>query len=323
MPKSEAALMQPLPFRYRLRAWWEGYDLRQLPQRLFGGTPAANETADDRPRRADIAPLPVQRRAHAPAADAQMPTGWTPPLLAAGQIIWGENSLSPRGDEQLKALAVKAGLGPRSRVIHLGAELGGTAALLERGLGCKVAAAETLPEIAAESAGRVVHVKPEDGPILASPDFVLVDGIAERGEPLATIVRNQTAGLSPQGLFVLRGLVLMDERAASSARFRDWAATEPVRPRLRTADELTRILQEGRLTVMTSVSIADDYAEEVEYCWGSALDRIRALHRDPTGRMLIPTLLGECERWLKRIELVREGVIGVRLITAARRDRAR
>jgi cyclopropane fatty-acyl-phospholipid synthase-like methyltransferase len=154
-------------------------------------------------------------------------------------------------------------------------------------------------------------------------DLILVDGIAERGEPLATILRNQSAGLVPGGKLVLRSLVLTDERAAGSSRFRDWAAGEPVRPRLRSAEELSRILQEARLSVTGTSSTSDDYAADVEQSWGDALDRIRALHRDPAGRALIPTLLSECERWLRRIELVREGILAVRQITATRHDRNR
>ena len=82
-------------------------------------------------------------------------------------------------------------------------------------------------------------------------------------------------------------------------------------------------MQEAWLTVSASTSTADEYADEIEHAWGAALDRIRTLHRDPTGRVLIPTLLAECERWLKRIELLREGIIGVRQIIATRRDRGR
>jgi len=314
--------MEPLPLRHRLRAWWEGYDLAEL-KRILARRQADSFDANSNEAPAVTSAVPPQRRATPMPPEAREPAGWTPQMLAAGQIVWGEHSLSPRRDAQLKTLAANAGIGSRSRVMHLGAELGGTALLLERGLGCKVLAAETQPALIAQSAGRVVLVSPQDEPILAAADFILVDGVAERGEPLATILRNQSAGLAPGGALVLRSLVLTEERAAGSARFRDWAAAEPVRPRLRSTEELSRILQEARLTVTATSSLSDDYAADVEQCWGDALDRIRALHRDPTGRALIPTLLTECERWLKRIELIREGILGVRQISATRRDRNR
>lgn len=318
--------MRALPLKYRLRAWWEGYDLSSLRQRANGTTStAADDDMDDRRRRGAERSFatPNARPAATAIPTPAEATGWTPSMLAAGQIVWGENSLSPRGDSRLQMLTARAGLGQKSRIIHLGAELGGTASLLERGLGCKVIAVETLAEFVAAANGRVQQLEPTDGPTLSKSDFILVDGLAERSEPLSKILRSQSAGLVAGGMLVLRSLVLVDERAAGSSRYRSWVNAEPVRPRLRSSDELTRIMQEARLNVIASTSIADEYAAEVEQSWGDALDRIRALHRDPAGRVLIPTLLSECERWLKRIELVREGVLGVRLITAARRDRSR
>lgn len=315
--------MTTLPIKYHFRAWWEGYDLDELRRILSrrASTDLAAETAEARVPSDAVSSKTVRRSAA--LTEPQTSEGWTSQRLVAAQIVWGENSLSPRGDAQLKALAAKAALGPRSRVLHLGAELGGTAAILEHGIGCKVLAAETLNTLVAASAGRVVQVDPQDAAKLAAVDLVLVDGIAERAEPLATILRNQSATLAPGGMLVLRSLVMNDERAAGSMRFRDWAAAEPVRPRLRSAEEIARIMQEAWLTVAASTSTADEYADEVEHAWGAALDRIRTLHRDPTGRVLIPTLLAECERWLKRIELLREGIIGVRQVIATRRDRGR
>src|SRR3546814_12751169 len=76
----------------------------------------------------------------------------------------------------------------------------------------KVVAAETLKPLAEASAGEVAHVRPADPALVENPDFILVDGLGERGEPLATILRNQCASLAPGGLVVLRSLVKADER---------------------------------------------------------------------------------------------------------------
>jgi cyclopropane fatty-acyl-phospholipid synthase-like methyltransferase len=316
---AETSAVQRMPFKYRLRAWWEGYDLSELT-RILTRQPAGDED-DATPPRADL-PLAATRAAPATPADTA-PQGWTPAQIAAAQIVFGEHSLSPRGDAQLRALASAAGLGPRSRILHIGAELGGIASALERGLGCKVVTVETLPALVAAAADRVTLLTPADGPKVSQADLILVDGVAERAEPLATLLRNQAGGLAQGGQLVLRGLVLYDERAATSARFREWANGEPIRPRLRTSDELTRIVQEARLTIATTSSTSDAYAQDVERHWGDALDRIRALHRDPAGRALIPTLLAEGERWRRRIELIRDGVIGVRQVVAHKRDRRR
>jgi cyclopropane fatty-acyl-phospholipid synthase-like methyltransferase len=306
-----------LPVGVRLRAWWEGYDLADV-RRILSRRSAAAVAADTEGAMPDG--IADRRPPRSAPAD---PQAWRPQTIAAGELVFGEGSLSPRGDAQLRALTAPAGLGQRSRILHIGAELGGVAAMLRDGLGCQVVAVETLAELAAASADRVGLLSPGDAPKLAGCDLIVVDGVAERAEPLASLLRNQAAGLAPGGQLVLRSLALVDERAAGSARYRDWSQAEPVRPRLRTSEELNRILQESRLTVTAATWTSDDYADEVERCWGDALDRIRALHRDPAGRALVPTLLAEGERWGRRIELIRDGVIGLRQIVARRRDRGR
>lgn len=312
--------MKPMPLKYRLRAWWEGYDIselgRILSRRAAEAEPALREPAERPAGR-------TQRTAGAIVSKKRDAEGWSAARIAASQIVWGENSLSPRGEALLKSTATRLGLGQRSRILHLGAELGGTGHLLEQGLGCKVLCAETLTELLGAGDGTTRPLAAGDEPLLPGVDFILVDGLAERAEPLATILREQSSGLGPGGTMMLRALVMTDERNATSVRFRTWAENEPVRPRLRSSDELSRILQEARLSVTASASASQEYADEVERCWGDALDRIRALHRDPVGRALIPTLLDEGERWLRRIELIREGVLGVRHFSAVRRDRSR
>lgn len=305
----------PGPLRQRLRAWWEGYDLAELKRRLAARV--ANEDAARSPR-----PPSLPRVQAAPPQPSEI-SNWPPERLAAAQIVWGHGSLTPRGVSQLRALSARAGLGQRSRVLHLGAELGGVASELHARVGCTVLAAETQKPLADASDGRVTLLRAADGPLLPDADFILVDGIAERGEPLTALLRSQCETLAPGGQVAVRSLVMTDDRQTASPRYREWAEAEPVRPRLRTVETLSRLVEDARLSVVAVSDISADYAAEVEYSWGGAIDRIRALHREPEGQVLIPHLLAEGERWLRRIELIREGAIGVRVLIATRRDRAR
>ncbi len=309
------------PIRQRLRAWWEGYDLAELKRRIAAR--AANE--DGAAPTARSAPFSRVARAQPTAPQLQHSelSNWTPERLEAAQIVWGHGSLTPRGTSHLRMLSARAGLGRQSSVLHLGAELGGVADQLRAGIGCTVLAAETQKPLADASDGRVVLLRAADGPLLPDADFILVDGLAEHGEPLTTLLRNQSESLVSGGHVVMRSLVMLDDQQTISPRYREWADAEPVRPRLRPADTLTRLVEDARLSVITVSDISTEYAAEVEYCWSGAIDRIRALHRDPKGLPLIQPLLAEGERWLRRIELIREGAIGVRILIATRRDRTR
>lgn len=307
------------PLRQRLRAWWEGYDLAELKRRLAARV--ANEDAAPSQRPLPH-PSPISRAQPVPSQPSD-PTSWTPERLAAAQIVWGHGSLTPRGTSQLRALSARAGLGQRGRVLHLGAELGGVASELQSAIGCTVLAAETQKPLADASDGRVRLLRAADSALLSDADFVLVDSLAERGEPLTTLLRSQCETLVPGGQVAVRSLVLTDERQTTSPRYREWADAEPVRPRLRSVETLSRLIEDARLSVVAVSDISTDYAAEVEYSWGGAIDRIRAMHRTAAGQALIPQLLAEGERWLNRIELIREGAIGVRILIATRRDRAR
>jgi hypothetical protein len=92
---TETSAMQRMPFKYRLRAWWEGYDLAELA-RLLARQPAAAGDDDDTTLPRAHPPLAAARAT--PAAANANSQGWTPALIAAGQIVFGEHSLSPRGD---------------------------------------------------------------------------------------------------------------------------------------------------------------------------------------------------------------------------------
>jgi hypothetical protein len=186
-----------------------------------------------------------------------------------------------------------------------------------------VLAAETQKALSDASGGCVRLLRAADGPLLSDADFILVDGLAERGEPLTTLLRSQSETLVPGGHVAVRSLVLMDDRQTASPRYREWADAEPLRPRLRSVETLARLVEDARLSVIAVSDTSAEYAAEVEYSWGGAIDRIRAMHRTPAGQALIPHLLAEGERWLKRIELIREGAIGTRTLIATRRDRAR
>ncbi len=242
--------------------------------------------------------------------------GWTAERLAAAQIIWGKNCLSPRGDTQLYDIARTLTLRSHSRVMHIGAGLGGTADILHRGTGCEVIAADTQQYIAQASSGRVVHVQPQHNTLATSLDLVLVDNVAEHCHQLTTILENQSKGLLENGCLILRSLMFAAKDAARSEEYQAWAAFEPSDPCLRSEDTLVQMLREAGLRVRSSISLADDYAADIEQHWGDALDLIPTFHRDPAKRGLIPVLQAEGKRWLKRLELISEGTLDIRQLVA-------
>jgi hypothetical protein len=312
------------PFRARVRAWWRGYDLAELYRRLsrFNSGQVTDVDERQRPAAVDNTARQVARRLESPAASIAAPA-LTPQYLAATQIIWGNGSIGPCVEARLRDALDGATLGADSRILHLGAGLGGLSERLRQACGGTVVAAETLAALTAVSSGSLHLVDAKSPALVEAADAIIIDGIAERSEPLAAILRSQAAAMKPGATLVVRSLVNLRDSSSANAAVIAWANAEPIPVRLRSTDDISRILQDSGFSIQTTASIADDYTAEVEQKWGEAIERIRLLHRSPQGRDIVPIILADCERWLRRVELIREGAIGVRQIVAHRRGRAR
>ncbi len=302
-----------LPFRMRLRAWWDGYDPALLSARMA-------QRAVDEEERIDALPPPAALQPEAPSpVEEERAPGWCASRLAAAQLVWGEGSAGPRGEARLRALTPELGLSKASSIVHLGAEMGGTALMLQRGIGCRILPADTLPAFIAASHDRVTAFSQDDGPLATGVDLILVDHLAERGEPLARILRAQAKGLAKNGRLVIRALVKQGGGTRSEALSR-WMEGEPVRPRLRSADELQRIVQEAGLTLNASRNGSDAYVTEIEQSWRGAVDTVRALHGTGGTAAVSEMLLAEGERWTARTALIADGTLCYREIIASRRS---
>ena len=316
-----SAARSSLPLRYRLRAWWDGIDARALALQAAearAGSPAAE------PVSLSLAPRPFETLPTRPrelAPEAPRATGWVPVRLAAAQLVWGEGHLAPAGEMQLRGLAADMNIAHGSSVLHLGAELGGVAEIMRRGTGCRVLPADTHTEFAEASGNRVTLLTDTSEALASEVDLLLVDHLADRGEPLARILRTQGRSLVRGGHLVIRALTSqLGSSSRKRERMKDWTDREPLRPRLRSAEELKRIVQEAGLVLERMEERSDAYVQEVEAAWRAAVDAVRLLPATEEGRALSDMLLMEGERWSARMALFESGVLSYREIVARRRD---
>lgn len=314
-----ASPSSPLPLRLRLRAWWQGYDPAALSQRLMESRPA-----NAAPRRV-AAPNSSTLGAHV-GLDAQLSpsSDWTDARLAAAQLVWGPGLLGPHNGaatlELTRLLKLRRGM----RVVHLGAELGGVARLLERSHACRVTSFENDPQLlaaAAQIGNRVLpftaEAKAEGRPF----HHAVVDGLAHQTGEFAAVMRRLRPLLLDQATVVIRAFIAPSEEAKRSPKLHAWMASERTRLRLMTHEELIACVQQAGFGLRGSEDRASAYVEAVERAWRPAIDLVRSLHDDPGGRPMIPLLLAEGEQWARRLELIREKALGVVRIIAIRRDR--
>ncbi len=270
------------------------------------------------PRRPRVVARELPRNQTAPATG----DGWTEARLTVAQLVWDQGCLGPRDEDGLESVFTRIRPAPTSRIAHIGAELGGMAQNLRDRLGCNVSAFEMEHSmISAAPKGAVSLVAPELPPPGGPYDLIIVDGFGDRGERLTDALRKLMPQLTDQGALVLRALVLGNERAIGTDRYRDWISAEPVRLRLRTDAELTRALHEAGYGMRASDDRSLAYVECIERSWAASVDAVRILHRDQRTRELVPTLLQEGERWSARVDLIRSGALGWRQYVVSRRDR--
>lgn len=319
---SGEAVPLELPIGLRLRAWWEGYDLSRLAPRLARPEGAADAAPEDSgvgrtaPRRVRI-PSP-----HQPHSDGGLLSSWTNERLTVAQLIWGEHCLGPYDLPAIELVLQRLGEPAKQRVAHLGAELGGAARLLRKQQGCTVSAFEYDPALlAASQLGQVARAAPDTPPASGPYDLIIVDAYADRGERLTDALRRLQPLLSEHGLVQLRALCLVNERNAGTDAYRQWVQAEPIRPRLRTHEEIVRALHEAGLGLRASEDRGSAHVEQIEHAWAMALDGVRVLHRSLRTRPLVPVLIAECERWTARVQLMRSGLIAFRQYVAGRRDK--
>ena len=161
----KATIKQGLPFKLRLKAWWQGYDPAEVAARLRTAgtdqTPPSNVPPP--PVKAESAPVNLD--------DPMLPFDpWDSNRVEIAQYIWGEGYCGPGGPDHIIAMCKLLALSPEMSLLEIGANLGGPARTLADKYGSWVTGYETstrLVELANEKShmaglGKKATIKPFD-----------------------------------------------------------------------------------------------------------------------------------------------------------------
>lgn len=92
----------------RLRAWWDGSDLRPADTAAFGKASSSSSSADSA------------------AAETENIAEWSPSRQKLVQLIWGEGFSGPGDEEHVLELAKPFGLTNQNTLLEIGSGLGGS-----------------------------------------------------------------------------------------------------------------------------------------------------------------------------------------------------
>jgi len=298
-----------IPFRLRLKAWWEGYELqvhdkdRARRSRAAGAGDAAEET------------VAFER--------------WDEAHREVLQGVWGEGYVLPGGVEQTLQLVKPFGLNPAMSLLHLGAGLGGPSRLVVKKFGVWVTGMER--ESALAKAGMVLSTKAgleKKAPIVPYDpehfegkaktfDCVFAQEAFFDVEDKPRLFDMLDQMLKDNGQIVFTDYVLAKPKA-SSPILQQWSLGEPRTPHPWTVEEYTRALTEKRLDIRITEDITANFQKTVTLAWADFMARNRGGMSD---KRLAAALVEEVELWTRRVQALESGDLRVCRIYALKKSR--
>lgn len=279
-----------VPFKLRLKAWWEGCDVivhRRKPD------PAAIET----PERKVIG-----------YRDPERP--WETPRVKLAQMLWGEGFSHPGGAEEAIKLVKPFALDPAMTVLDLSGGLGGGPRAVANEFGVWVTGLEQDPEYA--EAGMQLSTlagmsKKADIALLIPSQLELrpgsVDCIVSREllhavEDKARFLRVLGRGLKPRGQLLFTDYMLADQSKADSEAIRAWTGTEPMPISPWTLDDFSGCLADDKFDVRVTEDITEPFRRRAINAWAELTSGTAGLTMTAEFKQC---LVAELERWTRRI----------------------
>ncbi len=313
-----------LPWKLRLKAWWEGYDPEELRLRLLAqGDGLEGDRPSLEPEKIDLATRTID-----PSETQEEDQGWNEEAVDIAQYIWGDGYCGPGGPEYIVALSKLLALSPEMSMLQIGASLGGPARVLAEEFGVwmtgyeessvLVEKAQEMSKMAGlERKAVIAQYSPEE-----IEEFERKFDRALAKEALFTI-QNKTKmiaaieeKLKPGGLMLITDYVISNEQILSSDSYKEWKVGERTTPYPVTADELKSILKKHNLQVRVSEDISQQYIDMINQAWAGADQVAAKLAKEDDGTKKIQTLMREAEFWARRKKMLESGDLQLLRIVA-------
>lgn len=309
-PNTEA---NKLPMKLRIKAWWEGYDerdiaakMKQRPQKEEAEEKAVEEPVVEEVPRAD-------------PKDELMNDIWNEERVDISQYIWGEGYCGPGGSENIIGMTKLLSLSSKLSMLDIGAGLGGPARILSDHYGVWVQGLESnellvnkgneLSKMAGLAKKAVIEpYDPENiHDISRNYDRMFAKETMFQIENKDALLAELHKHLKPEGLFLCTDYVLESPAVISSDEYRNWKAGEYRRPFVLDQKEMEETLKKAGFVIRVSEDITQSYVEMISKAWRGAEEVIAKLVDEPNGTRMIDTLLVEAEFWARRSKMLESG----------------
>ena len=279
-----------VPLRLRLKAWWNGDEIRVKGGKGAAGGKAAVEQIE-----------PFER--------------WNEAHLKVTQAIWGAGMIGPTLPEEIQHLVKPLGLNPAMSLLHVGAGLGGPGRVMTESFGVWVTGLEAERELVktgmalAEAAGLakkapVVIFDPDSfEPKAGSFDAVVSFGYLFSVRNRMRLIEVLDQALKANGQMLITDFVVARPGAESQV-MADFMAGEP-EPIEPWSVEQYKVTLEGRdLEVRIVEDRSDKLREQVVKCWADHMEVVNAEAGCPR---YAAALVHEVELWTRRMRALESG----------------
>jgi cyclopropane fatty-acyl-phospholipid synthase-like methyltransferase len=268
---------QQIPFKIRLKAWWEGYDPADL-MRLHGAAdagPAFEPPPGIHP--ADEKPEPV--------------VAFSESHIEFLELAWGQGFSGPNSEEFILDLAKPLGLGPEHTVLEIGAGLGGGTRAIAKSFGVWIEGMEANATLAEQGMERSVRaglgerapIRHYDPEALDFPesryDAVFSKESIYRVADKERMFNALTGTLKPGGQLLFTDFIAA--AGAEDAALKAWRDSEPESPNLGDVDEISQYLSGSGLNIRICEDISERYQRVVLGEWARLLGRVQRREVSP------------------------------------------
>lgn len=298
-----------VPMKWRLKAWWEGYDIDDIRARLDRGE-VINEIANE----------PEPAAEPEPDNDAPEAMVWDDKRLETAQLIWGEGYCGPGGPEYVTSMSKLLGMSSKMSVAVIGAGLGGPSRVLADEFGAWITGFEESSQLAEkgmalstkaglESKAPIQHYDPSSNePFDRTFDRAYSKEALYTVEDKPKLLKNLYENLKEGGLFLINDYTLENVEALTNNDVQKWLRQEPTQPYPIPSEKMEELLTECGYLLRVNEDITDTYIDMIAKSWAGVGDVIESLtkHKDDQSET-INRLVKEAEFWMLRSKIMKEG----------------
>lgn len=293
-----------IPLKWRLTAWWKGYDIDDVIALMCRKEQEKNAGKEQPPK----------------ISEKENKQLWDDTRIRITQMIWGEGFCGPGGRQNVIDMSKLLALSPKMSAMVIGAGLGGPSRVLAQEFGVWINGYERSEPLAEEGMkisvtkglekkAPIIHLDLNDNPTFdrtfdrAFSKEVLF--LIENKAPLFKIIYDQ---LKEDSLFLISDYIIKDESSLSHPAVVDWIKNEPLEPFPLTADAMINTLEEADFNIRIHEDITDHYLDMINAAWENTEEVIRQIAGDnDSGKKDMIAIQQEAELWKRRTTVLRSG----------------